>query len=306
MILNVISSSISIMKSNLDCSAIIKEYPGVLSWNEDVYVMHYRQLHEIKRANMCVHMNHISIVLQGQKEILGQGSKTIVPAGSGFFMKKGSYLITDRIDDPDKGYEAIIIFFSDSWLRLQIEAISGCSNGTTANTFNQARHDMAFLPQDDLMGILTSQLISCFTADADPERLQSFLPVKIRELLQILISGPGGHHFEMQLRSLDTYSNPDLMLLMQSHYKENISLEQYAFLANCSLSTFKRRFIQTFKMNPGKWIMQRRLEEAYQLLRSKMNVTEIAYEVGFETPAHFITSFKQKYRDTPKQLKQKL
>jgi AraC-like DNA-binding protein len=52
--------------------------------------------------------------------------------------------------------------------------------------------------------------------------------------------------------------------------------------------------------------MQRRLEEAYQLLRSDKNITEIAYEVGFETPAHFIASFKEKYGGTPKQLQQRL
>jgi AraC-like DNA-binding protein len=292
------------MMIDLNCSSIIKENPEVLSWNEDIFVLHYRQPQEIRLANMYVHMNLISIVLKGTKEILDHGSKMIVPAGAGFFMKKGSYLVTDKVEDPDDGYESIIICFSDAWLRSQAESILACSNGATSGT--QACRDMALLPKDDMMNILTSQLLSCFTMDADPERLQSFLPVKIRELLQVLVSGPGGHHFETQLRSLDTFIDPDLMLLMQSHYKENISLEQYAFLANCSLSTFKRRFNQTFRMNPGKWIMQRRLEEAYQLLRSEMNITQIAYEVGFETPAHFVASFREKYGDTPKQLQQKL
>jgi len=294
------------MMNDLNCSEIIKDNPDVLSWNKDVFVMYYRQLQEIKMANMCVHMNLIGIVVHGTKEILDHGSKMIVPAGSGYFMKKGSYLVTDKVGDPVRGHESIIILFSDTWLRSQVESILVCSNGAMADNVNQARVDMAFLPHDDLMTILTAQLISCFKADADPERLKSFLPVKVRELLQTLISGPGGYHFEMQLRSLDTHLDPDLMLLMQSHYKENISLEQYAFLANCSLSTFKRRFNQTFKMNPGKWIMQRRLEEAYQLLRSGMNITEIAYEVGFETPAHFIASFRAKYGTTPKQLQQKI
>jgi len=143
--------------------------------------------------------------------------------------------------------------------------------------------------------------------DADRQRLSALLPIKIRELFHVLITATGGHHFEMQLRNLDRHLNPDLVLLMEIHYRENISLEQYAFLANCSLSTFKRRFQETFKMNPGKWIMQRRLEEAYELLgNSDKNVSQIAYEIGFETPAHFIASFKQKYRDTPKQVKQKL
>jgi AraC-like DNA-binding protein len=291
---------------NLNCNTIIKESPDVLSWNEDINLFHYKQKEEIKRANMCVHMNLVSVVLEGTKEILDHGSKIIVPAGSGYFMKRGSYLVTDKVDDPDKGYESIIIFFSDEWLRSQVDNVLGNINKAISGKFSPCRSDMALLPADELMCALITQLKTCLTLKTDPKRLESILPLKIRELFQILISAPEGHHFEAQLRSLDTHLNPDLMQLMQSHYKENISMEQYAFLANCSLSTFKRKFSQTFKMNPGKWIMERRLEEAYNLLRSEMNITEIAYEVGFETPAHFIASFKQKYRNTPKQLQQKL
>ncbi|MBF4519029.1 helix-turn-helix transcriptional regulator [Flavobacterium sp. ANB] len=291
---------------DLDCNVIIKESQDVLSWNEDIYLFHYKQKEEIKRANMCVHMNLVSVVLEGTKEILDHGSKIIVPAGSGFFMKRGSYLITDKVDDPNKGYESIIFFFSDEWLRSQVDNILENVNKNVSERKTPCRSDMVLLPADELMCALISQLKTCLTLNTDPKRLESILPLKIRELFQILISAPDGSYFEEQLRSLDTHLNPDLVRLMQSHYKENISLEQYAFLANYSLSTFKRKFSQTFKMNPGKWIMERRLEEAYNLLRSEMNITEIAYEVGFETPAHFIASFKQKYKNTPKQLQQKL
>ncbi|WP_293311582.1 helix-turn-helix transcriptional regulator [Pedobacter sp. UBA5917] len=293
--------------NDLNCGRIIKESGEVLSWNGDIFLMHYLQQEEISRANMCVHMDHISIVLKGQKEILGQGSKILIPSGSGFFIRKGSYLISDKFDGEDGAYEAILIFFSDSWLRSQVESIYGCSNGANAVNSVETHEDIALLTEDGLMNTLALQLKSYLCQGADRERLSALLPIKIRELFQVLITARGGHHFEMQLRNLDTHLNPDLVPLMESNYRENISLEQYAFLANCSLSTFKRRFLQTFKMNPGKWIMQRRLETAYELLvNSDKNVTEIAYEVGFETPAHFIVSFKQKYRDTPKQVKQKL
>tara|TARA_R110002051_G_scaffold52876_1_gene100063 strand:+ start:4475 stop:5356 length:882 start_codon:yes stop_codon:yes gene_type:complete len=292
--------------NNLNCSKIIKENPKVLSWKEDIYLMHYVQKEEIIKANMCVHMNMLNIVLQGRKEILGYDSKTIVTAGSGLFMKKGSYLVTDKIEDQDKGYEAIILFFSDEWLQSQIDTAFSCAGIEKLENCKQ-NSDISFLPEDVLMSESTQQLKSYFNLEADTERLTSLLPFKIRELLQILISGPEGQCFKMQLQTLDTHLNPDLVRLMQSHYKENISLEQYAFLANCSLSTFKRKFNQTFKMNPGKWIMQRRLEEAYEMIaNSEKNITEIAYDVGFETPAHFIASFKQKYRNTPKKLQQQL
>lgn len=293
--------------NNLNCSKIIKENPRVLSWNEDIQVMHYQTHQEIIRANMCVHMNMISIVMHGTKEILGCGMKRIVPSGSGFFMKKGSYLVSDKIEDEEKGYESIIIFFSDAWLQSQIDTIFDCKNTAETKVEDCLNADIALLEEDELMNSVIAQFKSYFEVNQDKERLQVLLPFKMRELFQILISAPNGYHFEKRLRSLDNHQNPDLVVLMENNYKENISLEQYAFLANCSLSTFKRKFVQTFKTNPGRWIMQRRLEESYELLKnSEKNVTEIAYEVGFETPAHFIASFKQKYRNTPKQLQQQL
>ncbi|MBK1897365.1 helix-turn-helix domain-containing protein [Chryseobacterium paridis] len=293
--------------NDLNCSKIIKESPETISWNEDIYLMHYVSEKEILKANMCVHMNMISIVVQGTKEIIACGGKTIVSAGSGFFMRKGSYLVSDKIQEQDKGYESLILFFSDQWLQSQINTIFDGTNRNRQENVDQTNEDIVLLAEDHFMTAFFVHLTSYFTPNIDQERLGPLLPIKIRELFQLLISAPGGHYFEKQLRRLDTHLHPDLVVLMQSHYKENISLEQYAFLANCSLSTFKRKFYQTFKMNPGKWILQHRLETAYELLKSsEKNITEIAYEVGFETPAHFITSFKQKYRNTPKQLQQQL
>lgn len=65
--------------SDLNCNVILKEGPDVLSWNNDIYMFHYKQRQEVKRTNMCLQMNLISIVLHGTKEILDHCSKMIVP-----------------------------------------------------------------------------------------------------------------------------------------------------------------------------------------------------------------------------------
>lgn len=209
---------------------MIKENPRVLSWNDDIQVMHYQAHQEIIRANMCVPLNMISIVLHGTKEILGCGMKRIVPAGSGFFMKKGSYLVSDKIEDKEIGYESIIIFFSDTWLQSQVDTIFDFKNTSEIQVEDSLNSDIALLEKDELMNLVTAQFKSFFMLNQNKERLQILLPFKIRELFQILISAPNGAHFEKRLRSFDHHQNPDLVTLMQNNYKENISLEQYAFL----------------------------------------------------------------------------
>ncbi|HWV30722.1 MAG TPA: AraC family transcriptional regulator [Dyadobacter sp.] len=294
------------MNNTRHCSVIIKETPAVLSWDDEIHLRHHMHFEDIPATLTSVHMNMISIVINGQKEITSGECTTTVTAGAGFSLKKGTYRIAEKVVDPAVGYDEITILFSDEWLRAQAGNIFACTSLAQPDEPEQNIPGVALLPADDLTAALTLQLKACITGNADPERKRFLLPAKITELFQILISAPEGHLLEKQLRSIDSFFSPDLVLLMQNHYKENMSLEQYASLAYCSLSTFKRKFQQTFKMNPGKWIMQRRLETAYELLQSsEKNVTEIAYEVGFETPAHFIASFKQKYSSTPKQLQQR-
>ncbi|MBI3867382.1 MAG: DUF488 family protein [Verrucomicrobia bacterium] len=66
-----------------------------------------------------------------------------------------------------------------------------------------------------------------------------------------------------------------------------------------SPSSFKRDFQTSFQEAPGKWLLRKRLDYSAALLRtSKMNVTEIAFESGFEDVSHFSRVFKERF-DVP-------
>ena len=88
--------------------------------------------------------------------------------------------------------------------------------------------------------------------------------------------------------------------IMESNFRFNLSLEEYARLCHRSLSSFKRDFQTTFQEPPGKRLLRKRLEYSAALLRtSKMNVTEIAFESGFEDVSHFSRVFKERFRVPP-------
>ena len=73
----------------------------------------------------------------------------------------------------------------------------------------------------------------------------------------------------------------DLELFMNHHYKFNISLERFAFMTGRSLSTFKREFKTIFNTTPGKWLMKKRLQEAYFLLdKEHKKPTDIYIDLG--------------------------
>ena len=94
--------------------------------------------------------------------------------------------------------------------------------------------------------------------------------------------------------------------VMEENFAYNLNLEDYAQLCHMSLSTFKRSFKQYYNTTPAAWLQQRKLDLAHhKVLISDLNISQIAFECGFEDTSHFIRVFKQKYILTPLQYRQK-
>jgi AraC-like DNA-binding protein len=87
---------------------------------------------------------------------------------------------------------------------------------------------------------------------------------------------------------------------MGKHYKFNGSLGQFAYLTGRSLSTFKRDFKTTFNTTPNRWLLNKRLEEAYYLIKEKhWKSTDVFLEVGFKDYSHFSVAFKKAFGCAP-------
>ncbi len=61
----------------------------------------------------------------------------------------------------------------------------------------------------------------------------------------------------------------------------------------------ERFFEDTFGQSPQAWLDTLRLKQAAELLQEGKPVKEVAYELGFCHPSHFIRKFKALYRLTP-------
>lgn len=92
----------------------------------------------------------------------------------------------------------------------------------------------------------------------------------------------------------------DLVNFMEENYMYNAPLERFAELSGRSLSSFRREFTALFNTPPNKWIIDKRLSVAYEILSNgNKRPSEIYWEVGFETLAHFSRKFKEKYGVPP-------
>jgi DNA-binding response OmpR family regulator len=78
------------------------------------------------------------------------------------------------------------------------------------------------------------------------------------------------------------------------------NIETIAEAMSMSRSTFYKKFKSLADFTPVEFVREMRLQRAKQLLDGGgSNISEIAYEVGFNNPKYFSTCFKEKYQVSP-------
>ncbi len=87
---------------------------------------------------------------------------------------------------------------------------------------------------------------------------------------------------------------------MEANYTFNLSIDQFAKMAERSTATFKREFYDYYHTTPGKWLRKKRLNHARLLLETCNDmVSEIAFDSGFENVSHFSRVFKESFGLSP-------
>ena len=101
------------------------------------------------------------------------------------------------------------------------------------------------------------------------------------------------------IKKKTTTQKIDLQSFMEKHYKCDMSMSELAKASGRSLSTFKRDFRKISELSPERWITNRRLIAAQELLKRGRRVTYVCFDVGFKNVSHFSAIFKRKYGMTP-------
>jgi AraC-like DNA-binding protein len=84
----------------------------------------------------------------------------------------------------------------------------------------------------------------------------------------------------------------------------NLSMEELARLCHLSLSSFKRKFNDTFLVSPKKYINQKKIEKAANLLKQEnLRISDVAYEVGFDSLATFNRNFNAFFDKSPSEFR---
>jgi AraC family transcriptional regulator, exoenzyme S synthesis regulatory protein ExsA len=216
-----------------------------------------------------------------------------VSHGSSIFMKKGGCSIR-------KGKQAsfccMIFYVPDSYIRKftreNIALFTNCQEGSVTQ-------DLVIpIATDKVLEGFYESVIPYFTTDVKPS--EDLVELKFRELLINVVSNNSNKDLNAYFHKLSLSETDDIRDVMERNYRYNLQLQEYARLCHRSLSSFKRDFQAVFHMAPGRWLLEKRLEAANQLLlTSQKSIVDVAMESGFKNTAHFSRAFKLHFGVSP-------
>ena len=87
---------------------------------------------------------------------------------------------------------------------------------------------------------------------------------------------------------------------VKDHFKEQISLEEIAALANMAVPSFCRYFKKITNKTFTKFVNEYRITHSLKLLAEQpMSITDVCYESGFNNFSYFNKTFKEYTRKSP-------
>ena len=152
------------------------------------------------------------------------------------------------------------------------------------------------LPHTAEITSLFSSLTPFFDPEVKPQ--DDFMHLKLQEGLLALL------HIDKRFApTLFDFNEPwkiDILDFMDKNYMYEFSLEDLAHYTGRSLATFKRDFKKISDLTPEKWLIRKRLEVAYGLMREGgRKIVDVCTAVGFKNQSHFSAAFKKQYGVPP-------
>jgi len=218
--------------------------------------------------------------------------------GSCMFVRKGASIVEQFFDTSF----CMILFF------LPDEFIADVLKSKSTAIYKPGKKYESIIPIDNNLPVQAffQSMTFYFNSNRDPD--QSLLELKFRELILTIADNPANSELLSYFASLlQEPQAVSLRNIMEDNFRFNLKLEEFAQLSNRSLSAFKRDFQKLYNTTPGKWLLEKRLNHAMNLLSNLgKTVSEASYESGFENQFHFSRAFRQHFGVTPTSVKQKI
>lgn len=211
-------------------------------------------------------------------------------------MKCGSYFFRMLPSDATGNYAAVAVHFYPDVLRkvYRNEVPSFLKTGQ----YSSFKSGVVKFKAEELLQKYFDQILFYF--DSPGLVSEELLILKLKELFLLLDNTANAPAIREILANLFTPKTYGFKEVIEAHICSNLTLEALAEITNLSESSFKREFRKIYQESPGNYFKNRKLDKAAGLLKATdLNVSEIAYDCGFNDLANFTVAFKRKYGCPP-------
>ncbi len=247
-------------------------------------------------AEACTHRSReyaLNYVYSGEM-VLDNGRERIrVGKGECVFIPRDHHITMYKRPCEGERYCGIFMMFTRRFLRemygkSEFRKVSAATPKLAA--------EVAKLPKTVELASLFASMTPYFDPEVKPK--EDLMNLKLQEGLLALL-----HIDERFAPTLFDFNEPwkiDIMEFMNENYMYEFSMEELAHYTGRSLATFKRDFKKISDLTPEKWLIRKRLEAAYAMMKNGgKKVVDVYAEVGFKNPSHFSTAFKKQYGVSP-------
>lgn len=157
------------------------------------------------------------------------------------------------------------------------------------------------------LGTVTVQILDAFRRLIElleePENISALLPIIHREIIyRLLISEQGPRLVQIALVSNHGHYITKSINYLKKHFSEPLSVKELANFAGMSVSSFYQHFKALTGMTPLQYQKKLRLNEARRLILSEaLDITNAAFQVGYESPSQFSREYKRLFGISPSQ-----
>ena len=234
-------------------------------------------------------------VVNGTSKLNSPNGRTDLTNGDGFIMKCENFVNNWQPNADGSPTEVVV-------LQLYPDSLKEAYNGELPDVFQEKSK----LENNPVEKVAPNPLMKNFVESLRPYLDtpglidEEFLKIKIRELILVLLNSDTNGRVKGILSMLFTSSNFAFEEIVEANLYENLKLDDLAFMAGMSLSTFKRKFSKVYDSSPTQYIKQKRLEKACQLLvKTDNRISDIAYDCGFNELGYFSKTFQKTFNISP-------
>jgi len=244
-----------------------------------------------QRANESFVPEHVfGYIISGESHQKTNAGTRVFGPGTIALVRRNQLIKSEKVPGPEGEFKSVNIFFEQDFLRKY----SADNKLAPAKRYTGDPIHL-FQPDPFIKGYFESLLPYL---EHGWRSTASMAELKTKEAIELLLTmNPDFYDF------LFDFSEPykiDLEAYMNQHYMYNVPTAQFAKLTGRSLASFKRDFEKVFLTSPGQWLQQKRLSEAYYLIKEKgQKPSEVYLNVGFENLSHFSYTFKKTFGVVP-------